>query len=85
MKMNNKCRNTNIEILRLLLIVGICLWHILVHDFGLKAIGQEQQAVLPPPHVCRHSCVPYLLLQPIALCSFQGIMEYGLALVKQCR
>lgn len=33
-------RNTNIEILRLILMFFICLWHIIVHGFNLKHIGQ---------------------------------------------
>ena len=35
-------RNTNIELFRLALIVGICFWHIIIHGYDLKSIGEGQ-------------------------------------------
>ena len=32
-------RNTNIEILRLILMIYICCWHVIVHGFNFKFIG----------------------------------------------
>lgn len=32
-------RNTNIEVLRLVLMLAILCWHILVHGYGFKDIG----------------------------------------------
>jgi hypothetical protein len=37
--MNKKVRNTNIEVLRLVLMMVIFCWHILVHGYGFKNIG----------------------------------------------
>lgn len=37
--MNGKVRNTNIEVLRLVLMMAIFCWHILVHGYGFKNIG----------------------------------------------
>ena len=39
--MNKKVRNTNIEVLRLVLMMVIFCWHILVHGYGFKNIGGE--------------------------------------------
>lgn len=35
-------RNTNIEILRFLLIMGVCFWHIIVHGYNFKEIGTTE-------------------------------------------
>ena len=70
--MNTNCRNTNIEILRLLLISGICLWHILMHGFGLKQIGYENAMILPPPGISAFLCA---LLAPATYC-FMFISGY---------
>lgn len=32
-------RNTNIEVLRFVLMVAICFWHVMVHGFNFKSIG----------------------------------------------
>ena len=40
-KQNSKCRNTNIEILRFILMCFIFFWHILVHGYNLKQLGGE--------------------------------------------
>lgn len=37
--MNKKVRNTNLEVLRLVLMMAIFCWHILVHGYGFKNIG----------------------------------------------
>lgn len=34
-------RNTNIEVLRLVLMLAILCWHILVHGYGFKDIGGD--------------------------------------------
>ena len=34
-------RNTNIEVLRLVLMMAIFCWHILVHGYGFKNIGGD--------------------------------------------
>lgn len=39
--MTSKQRNSNIELLRLLLMVGIFCWHIIVHGFGFVNIGEK--------------------------------------------
>lgn len=39
--MITKQRNSNIELLRLLLMVGIFCWHIIVHGFGFVNIGEN--------------------------------------------
>ena len=36
-----KVRNTNIEILRLVLLTAICFWHVIMHGYGFKDIGHE--------------------------------------------
>ena len=38
---NSKCRNTNIEILRFILMCFIFFWHILVHGYNLKQLGGD--------------------------------------------
>lgn len=37
-----KIRNTNIEVLRFLLMASILLWHVLVHGYDLKGIGSDE-------------------------------------------
>ena len=39
--MNKKVRNTNIEVLRLVMMMVIFCWHILVHGYGFKNIGGD--------------------------------------------
>ncbi len=39
MTINNKPRNTNIEILRFFLMAAICFWHVIVHGYNFKEIG----------------------------------------------
>lgn len=41
MAVNNKVRNTNIEIFRFVLMVGILLWHLIIHGCGLSDIGKS--------------------------------------------
>lgn len=36
-----KQRNSNIELLRFILMFAICLWHLFVHGFGIKDIGNS--------------------------------------------
>lgn len=44
-KQNSKCRNTNIEILRFILMCFIFFWHILVHGYNLKQLGGDEITV----------------------------------------
>lgn len=44
-KQNSKCRNTNIEILRFILMCFIFFWHILVHGYNLKQLGGDEVTV----------------------------------------
>lgn len=44
-KQNSKCRNTNIEILRFILMCFIFFWHILVHGYNLKQLGGDEVIV----------------------------------------
>ena len=44
-KQNSKCRNTNIEILRFILMCFIFFWHILVHGYNLKLLGGDEVTV----------------------------------------
>ena len=37
---NKRNRNTNVEILRFVLMVFICFWHIIVHGYGFKCFGE---------------------------------------------
>lgn len=37
-----KIRNSNIEILRFLLMTFICFWHVIVHGYNFKAIGTTE-------------------------------------------
>lgn len=32
-------RNSNIELFRFILMIGICIWHMFVHGFNIKYIG----------------------------------------------
>ena len=41
LKNSSKDRNTNIEILRFILITFICFWHIIIHGYNFKQIGLE--------------------------------------------
>lgn len=41
MKMENKTRNSNIELLRIVLMTCILCWHVLVHGYGFANIGNE--------------------------------------------
>lgn len=38
---NNRGRNTNVEILRLVLMIFICFWHVIVHGYGFKNFGES--------------------------------------------
>lgn len=38
---NQKIRNSNIEILRFVLMSAILLWHVFMHGYGFKSIGTE--------------------------------------------
>ena len=38
---NQKVRNSNIEILRFILMSAILLWHVFIHGYGFKSIGTE--------------------------------------------
>ena len=37
---NNNIRNSNVELLRIFLMLGILIWHIIIHGGGYKNIGQ---------------------------------------------
>lgn len=41
LKMENKTRNSNIELLRIVLMTCILCWHVLVHGYGFANIGNE--------------------------------------------
>ena len=43
--MENK-RNTNVEVLRLVLMLAILCWHILVHGYGFKNFGYANMECL---------------------------------------
>ena len=68
-----KQRNTNIEILRFILMCFIFFWHILVHGYNLKQLGGDEVTV-------QHSFFLYgflltlLFQQHIVLFLFQAIM-----------
>lgn len=43
---NNNNRNSNIELLRFVLMFVICFWHLLVHGVGVKNIGMIDEATI---------------------------------------
>lgn len=45
MDANKLSRNTNVEILRLLLMISICFWHVIVHGYGFKYFGEPNYSL----------------------------------------
>ena len=79
-KMSSNSRNTNIEIFRLLLMLGICFWHVLVHGFNVKMVGQEPLGVLPPPLIVVFLCA---FLSPATYCFMFISGYYGMRVSKR--
>lgn len=77
---HRQTRNTNIEILRFILISFICFWHIIIHGYNFKHIGQEP--LLYHPDI---SLTTFLLalFSPAVFCFMFISGWYGIAFSKK--